>query len=257
MGGFWFLAKKIVARLCFPVMLVGGVLLAGCLLWRRRPASPWGPRLVLAGVALFLLLSLPAVGWLCLRPLELLAGPPADPAALAQRGVREVVVLSGWMDVAGWPPAERLAAGSLRRVCEGVRLWRGLPRGARLVLSGGDFHGSEGEGPVMAALARELGVPGEALLVEAGSWDTADQAAALAPLLAERPFALVSSASHLPRALWLMRAQGLAPLPAPADFATKSSPPPTRAHPPGQGLSLCERAFYEYLGLAWTFLRTR
>ncbi|MEW5913807.1 MAG: ElyC/SanA/YdcF family protein [Thermodesulfobacteriota bacterium] len=255
MAAVWFVIKKLLSRLLFPVGQVLVLWLVGAVIWLRRPERRLGPVLLLAAGLLLLLYSLPAVGGLLLYGLEARNWHYADPARLQGSGVRYIVVLSGSLRDGELSKADRLGSTTLLRVMEGVRLWRGMP-GSKLVLSGGSFFLDVTAGGAMAALARELGVPAGAMLVEDASWDTDDQAQRLAALLGQQPFALVTSASHLPRALVTFRAHGLKPLPAPADFYTKGRKLTLYSFLPQLGgLKASETAIYEYLGLTWLWLK--
>lgn len=255
MESILFVAKKLAAWLLFPVGLVLALGAAGFILWRGRPGRRLGPTLLIVAWALLAALSMPVVGGLLLAPLESDAGDYADPAALKTAGVTDVVVLSGSHRPGPLSPADALGSSTSLRLLEGLRLWRGLGPEARLVLSGGGFADGGSAAAPMGELAVRLGVPREAMVLEEKSWDTKDQAVALRSLLDGRPFALVTSASHLPRALMIFRNHGLRPLPAPADFLSRSPGAGLFAWlPQGQGLANSERALYEYIGLAWTWL---
>jgi uncharacterized SAM-binding protein YcdF (DUF218 family) len=96
-----------------------------------------------------------------------------------------------------------------RRVALAVALYE-TGAAPLLVLSGGGAPVSEAQ--VMAGLARAAGVPGAALLCEAGSRNTAENALNSAHLLREIGLSrvlLVSSRTHLLRARWLFRLAGL------------------------------------------------
>jgi uncharacterized SAM-binding protein YcdF (DUF218 family) len=95
-----------------------------------------------------------------------------------------------------------------RRVELGLALYR---QGAApvLLLSGGGA-GPVPEAEAMRALARDAGVPDEALVVEPGSHDTLENAFNAARLLRAIPVVLVSDATHLLRARLLFRLAGLA-----------------------------------------------
>jgi uncharacterized SAM-binding protein YcdF (DUF218 family) len=166
-----------------------------------------------------LLTALPVTGLLLVRPIENAAGPYADPAALARAGVKYVVVLSGEFREGELTAADRLGCSILRLV-EGIRLWRGIP-GAKLVVTGGLIPGLSEDMTIAEALAKaaeDLGVPTDAIELERDSWSTEDQAHAIAQIVGTRPFALVTSAYHLPRAKMLCEFEGLQPISAPADF---------------------------------------
>ncbi len=245
-----FVLKKLVSRLLFPVGLVLVLGLAGVVLWLRKPRRRLGPALVIAAGLILWALATPLVAGCLLAPLERMAGPYAQPQELARLGVRQVVVLAGSQRGAGLSPADRCGDSTTLRVLEGVRLWKGI-KGARLVLSGGSFAQGPSAAQAMAALAVQVGVPPGAIRQETTSWDTDDQARILADKLGREPFALVTSASHLPRALRIFRAYGLNPYPAPADFQGAGSGQGSflALLPQAQGLAVSQRALYEYLGL--------
>jgi uncharacterized SAM-binding protein YcdF (DUF218 family) len=104
----------------------------------------------------------------------------------------------------------------------------------------------------------ELDVAPEDIVIERESWDTADQARILWDMLGDEPFLIVASASHMPRTMALLEAQGLNAIPAPTDYATDPStslswdaPRIYRLYPEARSLWRSERAVYGYLGLLW------
>ncbi len=255
MAAFWYVLKKIVARFLFPVGQVIVLWLAGAIIWLRWPKRRLGPVLLLLSGLLLLFYAMPVTGGFLLHSLEKRNWHYAQPAKLQARGVRTLVVLSGSQRGGKLTVGDRLSSDTLRRVLEGVRLWRGIPD-SRLVLSGGSFIHKTAIGGAMAELAWDLGVPAKKILVEADSWDTDEQARRLAHLLGSEPFALITSASHMPRALAIFRGYGLKPLPAPADFITKGRKLTFYSFlPQVGGLNASEVALYEYLGLTWLWLK--
>jgi len=89
------------------------------------------------------------------------------------------------------------------------------------VLSGGSGAATS-EAELMARFAGDLGVPRSALLLEAESRTTRQNARDVARLLQKNglgpEIALVTSATHLTRALAEFRCAGLAPVGVPAEF---------------------------------------
>ena len=208
-----FLLKKVIGQMLLPVGAVLCLWVLGVWLLRRRPGSRLGARvLILAGFVL-LVASMPPVGWFLLHNLEQDAGPYADPEGLRKAGVKTVVVLGGGVRFGDMSPADQLGGGTLLRLMEGHRLWKSL--GGTLVLSGGSFESGPVEADAMARMAEQLGVPRSSLMLERESWDTVGQAALLGKFLSDKPFALVTSASHMPRAL--------------ASFPPRGAKPPSRA----------------------------
>ena len=255
MTAFGFALKKLVGLSLLPVGLVLWLGVIGLILWLARPRRKLGPGLVALALAFLLALSLPVTGWLLLRPLEMAAGAYASPQELEALGVRDIVVLSGGGRQGNLQPGDSLGPETMRRTLEGIRLWRETP-GAKLILSGGSYQSVADEpGELMASFAKLLGIPADAITVEGKSWDTGDQARILAPHLKGKPFALVTSASHMPRALFLFRRQGLSPIAAPADFRTPGFEPGFMDYlPQASGLWGSQTALYEYMGNLWAWL---
>jgi uncharacterized SAM-binding protein YcdF (DUF218 family) len=128
-----------------------------------------------------------------------------------------------------------------------------------LVLSGGKVFDRTPEAEAMARLARELGVAEDDMILEEGSRDTEEQALMIMPLVAGARFVLVTSASHMPRAMALFHAVGLEPIPAPTGHRVRvgTGISPGLFFPSARDLCKSERAFYEMLGMAWAGLRGR
>jgi uncharacterized SAM-binding protein YcdF (DUF218 family) len=256
-----FIFKKVVALLLSPVavpvdLLVLGVVL---LLFTRRQKA--GKALVSAGTLLLLLLSNKIFSSMLLRPLEyryppLLAVPEGSGQGSARR-VKYVVVLAGGFEFdPKLTPLSQLRGETMIRLAEGVRMYRELP-GARLIVSGGGRPSGLPEAPAMAKVAESLGVSPQDILLEKESIDTESEARLVKPMVGAEPFVLVTSASHMPRAMALFRKQGTSPIPDPTDYLIKG-PDELKAgdlYPSDEGLKFAGRAIYEYGGLAWETLR--
>jgi uncharacterized SAM-binding protein YcdF (DUF218 family) len=70
----------------------------------------------------------------------------------------------------------------------------------------------------------------------------------------DQPFLLVTSAYHMPRAMMLFRKEGLRPIAAPGDFNDRGEDSIWALGTANQ-LEKTEKAWHEYIGLAWTYLR--
>jgi uncharacterized SAM-binding protein YcdF (DUF218 family) len=108
-----------------------------------------------------------------------------------------------------------------------------------------------------ARVAESLGVPHSDIVILDRPMDTEQEAAQVAKLVGEKPFILVTSANHLPRAMRFFEAQGLDPIPAPANQMAISSPLNIwdRVMPSSIFLGHSERAVYETLGSLWQKLK--
>lgn len=247
-----FLMKKLVSRLFFPVPLSLELLLVGlALLWftRRQRA---GKALVTVGTLLLLALSSGFVSDALLRPLEHRYPPlEVQPAGAAPPGVSYIAVLGGYGDDdPDVPLTSHVSPDQMVRLIEGVVLHRQIP-GSKLILSGGNDC-ERG----MTQLAEALGVSADDIQTLAEPRDTAEESRQVARIVGSQRFILVTSASHMPRAMGLFRKQGLHPLAAPTDFlCTRHAMEPDDLFPDAYRLFKSQVAFYEDLGLAWETLR--
>ncbi|MBK1646798.1 hypothetical protein CKO25_19580 [Thiocapsa imhoffii] len=244
-GGF----KSLVATLFMPFPLLLGLLTLGFILLaigRRR----LGRGVVVVAFSCLLLASWRPVADAVLAPLEDRHPPLLDPSGL--EGVAAVVVLGGgWWPDARWPISAQLSESSAVRLFEGVRVLRFFPD-ALLVVSGASRSGDLA--PVAlgyAEAARALGVSPERILVLDTPVDTAGEAYAMRDALGAEPrLVLVTSASHMPRAVRHFRAVGLDPIPAPTHHrAARASGARLRDWiPSADELRKTETAWYEFLG---------
>lgn len=118
------------------------------------------------------------------------------------------------------------------RILHAFRLYRA--RKARLViLAGGNISWSgvkESEASVMAVLLKEWGVPEKAILLEEKSTTTLENAEHAGKLLEKykvKKALLVTSASHMPRAMIAFKNRGVEMIPAPTDFEIIDKPTKT------------------------------
>ena len=253
-----FLFKKLLAPFLMPVPFSLALIVAGLLLlWftRRQRA---GKYLATAGALVLVLFGYGFVSNRMLASLERQYRPVADVSAAAGR-VRWVVVLGGGSSSdRALPDGMRLTESSLARLVEGIRLQRQLP-GSRLLVSGGSVFGSDPDAETMRALAVGLGVEPGVLVLDTVSPDTETQAEVVRAQVGAEEFYLVTSASHMHRAVALFRKAGTNPLPAPTHFLMQEGRgvSPAEFFPGSGGLRRAETVAYEYLGLAWAKIRGR
>ncbi len=253
-----FLFKKIVPLFFFPVPLCLELLLGGlALLWFTRWQRA-GKILVSAGAGLLLIFGYAFLPDLMLRPLERKYPPVADLGAgqAGQAGKYIVVLGGGHTSDPNLPVTSQLNAESLYRVLEGVRLYKAGP-GRKLILSGGGGGDPVPESQTMARIALIMGVNPPDIIQESTSLDTEEQARLISAMVGREKFFLVTSASHLPRAMAMFQKQGLLPMAAPVGHLVRQAPhwSPTDCFPNSAGLQRLEVTLHEYLGLAWARLR--
>jgi uncharacterized SAM-binding protein YcdF (DUF218 family) len=258
-----FALKSVLSSLLVPLPIALAALAVGvALLWftRRQRA---GKVLVTVGFGLLTLFSLPVVGNALLAPLEAgqLSLYPAErlAAATAQAGrkPRWIVALGAAHSIdARFPATDQLSAGALSRLSEAIRLYRALP-GTKLLVSGASA-GPYSHAQVLAQAAVALGVPESDLVLENTTVDTEDEAVKLGAVVGKDDFILVTSATHMPRALGIFRARGLDPIPSPTNHVGLHDPNGLQARelwPQPGSLGRSHAAFHEYIGRIWSRLR--
>lgn len=249
----FFVLKKIIGGLLLPLPLLLALMTIGLglLCFSRRRKS--GITLVALSALILLLLSLRPVSDALLSPLE-----HAYPTRQHSDGVKDIVVLGGgytWDPT--WAPSSNLSDGSLARLAEAIRL-RNMNPGARLIFTGYAAAGNPiSTAEAGARVAESLGVPRAEIITLDSPRDTEEEAAAIAQLLGNTPFILVTAASHLPRAMIFFHRQGLHPLPAPANQMVTATPRNfwETAFPSPAWLMRSQRAIYERLGLLWQAIK--
>lgn len=108
----------------------------------------------------------------------------------------------------------------------------------------------------MEIFLRQFKLTKKAVILETTSLDTDDQAKNLSSLLGKENFALVTSAYHMPRSLYIFRAHGISPFPALADFQTKDLSFDLASFVPGPGgLFDSQKVIKEHVGLLWELLK--
>ncbi|KHN56528.1 envelope biogenesis factor ElyC [Pectobacterium fontis] len=251
-----FTLKKFVGGLLQPLPLLLLLMGVGLLLLWFTQRQRTGKMLVLASWLMLTLLSLQPVADRLLLPLES-QYPTWQQPSQADKVDYIVVLGGGYTYNAEWAPSSNLISNSLPRVTEGIRLYHANP-GAKLIFTGGAAQDNPVSSAKTAALVAEsLGIPQQDILILDTPRDTEEEAAATAKIVGDRPFLLVTSANHLPRAIRFFQARGLAPIPAPANqmAITSALNPWEKVFPSAYYLSHSERAWYETLGRLWQSLK--
>jgi uncharacterized SAM-binding protein YcdF (DUF218 family) len=260
-----FALKKLLSAGLQPWPLLLAVTTAGLVLLLLHKKQRAAKALLIASLALLALFSIEPVARGLVHPLEASYPPMLATATQASATLpdgspapRWVVVLGGGhRDDHALAPSHQLSAPSLVRLAEGIRLQRLLPE-SKLVLSGGNNGAGTTEAEVLAAAGANLGAPADRMVLEPQSWDTIEEVRALRLLLGEERFALVTSATHMPRSMAMFKLAGMNPIPAPTDFLT-----PAKASgllrvmgwiPHAGAGVMIERSLHEYLGIFWAKL---
>ncbi|MDM8515632.1 envelope biogenesis factor ElyC [Desulfobacterales bacterium HSG16] len=252
-----FIFKKVVSEFFYPMPLCIGISILGLvLIWFSKKRQRTGKVFVTIGVLTLTFLSFHDITAIFVRSLE-----DQYPSYLTvnenqKRAIGYVVVLGGGhISNEKLPVSSQLNPQSLIRLIEGIRIYRKIP-GCKLVLSGG--IGPVPNAEMMARLAVELGIPDNDLVLEIHSKDTKDEAVMIKSIVKNTPFIMVTSASHMPRAMAMFKKQGLDPIAAPAAHLVKKRGLTFYSFfPNSHGVYLTERAMKEYMGIVWAKIRNQ
>jgi len=134
-----------------------------------------------------------------------------------------------------------------KRAWEALRLYHHIPN-VKIITSGYSLHDDISDAQKTANLLEEVGIPKDKIRMQELAKTTFEEAKEMRKLVGEKPFILITSAYHLPRAMMVFKKEGLHPIPAPTDF---NYPHESGIFSTLQGKELqkTERAWHEYLGI--------
>ncbi|MGA8261111.1 MAG: YdcF family protein [Arenicellales bacterium] len=173
-----------------------------------------------------------------------------------------IVVLGGGLSLPLPPRLYPELNGSSDRLLRALRLYR-AGKADHILLSGGNVFpepGLESESYYARGVLELWGVPESAVVLETKSRNTLQNAEYSAPILRQRQWRkvlLVTSASHMHRAVMAFHRAGVNVIPVPVDYiAVKSSAPEALGWVPNVGaLGGTTYAIHEYLGRLWYRLK--
>lgn len=147
------------------------------------------------------------------------------------------------------PMTSQLGGSAMFRLAEGIRIFRQLDD-AKLIVSG--YSGAD---PTPHALMQKkmavlLGVREERIIARYAPKDTREEAVDVKSILNNQDFILVTSASHMPRAMATFHEAGLYPYAAPTYHQAKHASEGFHI-PDAGGLMNSESAMHEYVGRLW------
>jgi uncharacterized SAM-binding protein YcdF (DUF218 family) len=244
-----FLIKKIIAYWFAPLPIIIALLLLGLFLLWRRPKHWAGKLSIATGILLLILLSVPPIANNLLYPIEHVYRPYRDISPPV-----EFVSVLGCRnnEIDDIPITSALADCSLIRLVEGIRIMRMNPN-SQLLLSGYGGTHPISNANMMKKVAVSMGVNASRIKTFSSPRDTFEEAAAVKQHIGDRTLALVTSASHLPRAMSLYIQHGLDPVPAPTEHLAQSGydMPWYGYAPRSHQLKKAERWWYETLAQLW------
>lgn len=169
-----------------------------------------------------------------------------------------VIVLGGYhYSEAERPVSSLLSSTSMVRLSEGMRIQKLNPN-ANLALSGYKSKDSMSQADAMATVARAYGIAKDMIVTASGPKDTQDEAQHWSAFFQGKKVALVTSATHMPRAMQWFQHYGLPVIAAPTNYESEVAQWTYWRSwlPSASALQLSTKAWHEYLGLLWFSLKT-
>lgn len=169
-----------------------------------------------------------------LKPLE----SQYEPLTKIPKDVKHILLLGGDKYNRGW---------------EALRVYNLIPN-SKIITSGYAGSAHEPEALINAKMLIASGVKKEDIIIHSTPKDTKEEAVKIKEVLGNKPFILITSASHMPRAMAIFKKTGLNPIPSPTAYWYKENGT-VFSMPDGSSLSNSEKAWHEYLGIIWGKLR--
>ncbi|EGA65630.1 envelope biogenesis factor ElyC [Vibrio brasiliensis] len=245
--------KKVVSSLLMPLpaMLIIGLFGLMLIMFTRKQKT--GCFVVLFSFIGIFLIAFQPVSSRLLMPLErqYSAFFPVD------EPIDYVMVLgSGHVVDDKIPPTSELSRTGLMRLSEGIRILRIYP-GAKLILSGYAAGSEVSNARMMAKVALALGVAKSDIILLETAKDTWEEARQAAAFVSTKKLVVVTSASHMKRALNEFHSAGLKPYAAPTNYLAHDNVTQFWAKytPKAVYLEQTERYWHETLGRIWQTLR--
>ena len=232
--------------------------LVGLFFLQRPSIRRWGHRWIWGLFVLYLGFSMPAVGRLLATPLTWGFAPLQS--VEKTRGAEAIVVLDGGtFHYSGGKDLLEVPNGiSALRALEAARVYR-LLGDPLVIVSGGDRDPTrkqnwEPEASALRDALMTLGVASRHIVLDSKSPDTRAHALNMVHLLRQRgitKFVLVTSPTHMRRAMLAFRGVGSDPIPSPSGSVADDKRGWKAFWPSSEGLVLVQQAMHDYLGLVW------
>ena len=245
MASILFIAKKIISMLLMPLS-VGLILILIALYFLYKNNLKMSKIFMISSLLWIAVMSYTPFSELLLSPLE------SQYPALQEfpRDIGYVMVLgAGHTTNDKLPMTSQLGRSAMFRLAEGIRILRQLDD-AKLIVSGYSGLDPTPHALMQKKMAVLLGVREEQIIARYAPKDTKEEAVDVKSILNNRDFILVTSASHMPRAMAIFNEEGLYPYPAPTHHLAKHSKDDFSI-PDAWGLMKSEYAMHEYVGRLW------
>lgn len=176
---------------------------------------------------------------------------------LKEQPANVIVLGAGHSNAPGFTVHDRLSEPALKRLLEGIRIKQQLPQ-AKLICSGYSATGRQSQAEVLAEMAIQLGISSLDTLLQPTAHNTEAEARAYSQRFSDTiPLILVTSAIHMPRAVYWFKHYGLAPIPAPTNHLVMPDPgyEPFAFKPSTNKIDMSAKLLHEYAGMRYAWFK--
>ncbi len=152
------------------------------------------------------------------------------------------------------PISSQISSTGTKRVLEGVIIHKNMPH-SKIIFTGCEGNTNTTNAVMNAKLAHALGVDYKDMIINGKPVDTKEETLFTKSLVGDAPFVLVTSATHMPRAVMLFRSLGMHPIPAPTNYYKSEFRGYLRT-PNSFSFYISTVAVHEYLGILWEKLKS-
>ncbi|MDH4943792.1 ElyC/SanA/YdcF family protein [Sulfurimonas sp. C5] len=151
------------------------------------------------------------------------------------------------------PLSSQIASSGVKRILEGIIIHNKIP-GSKIIFTGYAGNTDVANAVMNAKLSYALGTDQNSTIINPKPEDTREEAEFTKTIVGDEPFVLVTSASHMPRAMMLFQSYGMHPIAAPTAFY-KDNNMSWLSAPNSGALFVSTLAMHEYIGMLYAKIR--
>ncbi len=243
-----FYLKKFISFFVEPFGLGLTLMLIGIIFLYRQKESR-AKLFLLSGFFVFLLFSYPPFSNFLVTNLE-----NQYPKYDYKHKVKYIHVLgNGHNTDKTQPISSQISDAGIKRVLEGVIIYKKTPN-TKLIFTGFKGNTDTSIAQMNSKLAIALGVRSKDIIKNEYAKDTKEEAIFTKSIVKKQAFVLVTSATHMPRAMMLFKSLGMNPIAAPTSFYKRDINGYLKAPNIGS-FNVSVVAMHEYIGILWAKIK--
>lgn len=242
--------ENIIKYFILPSNLIVLFLTAGIIFYFKKNFKKVGIYLIVLSALIYVIFGTGPVSFWLLGNLEYQYPYLSNPATI--KSVENIVVLTGYAEEnSEIPLSSKVNSASAFRLLEVARIFALSPH-SNIIITG---YGAVPN--IMKNLLVSIGITNNKIIVENKSNNTFENAQNVLALIENRPFALVTSAGHMPRSMQVFKKLGMKPIPAPTDYLSRKNYLAINYLPSPIHLKYSDLAIHEYVAIFWYRITNR